>query len=577
VPRLTDEALDAALRAGRRMACKDEDLALVLAGLGERKLRLGLSALLGRRLVAGHALRRFVAAGGAHAAAEACAAARSRLAALLESSEGGANRFIGSGPVNHPAFRLLEADLRAVLDPGATVSRSTFDRLAEYFLTRGGQPRQRPAPSYKKADCPDAASWQRHSRVLAQLAPQVGDTLTVLERELNHAMARGVERLFRIARWHYRRALEAEASVDFTEGLARTLALLRQMDEFAQSRYRLEARYHHVLVDEFQDTSGAQWKLVSRLVESWGEGMGLAHDSPLQPSIFVVGDRKQSIYGFRDADVRMLRRARRYIGALRPDGRVRRSIARSFRSAPALLAFTNDLFGAMEKVEGRADSFRYGPADRFPVHLATSVPSSSDALGLLAAESSRDVAEGVAAEIDRLLATGEVRDRQTGMPRAARPGDFAILFRSRESHRDVELALEARGIPTYVYKGLGFFDADEVKDLVALLRFLADPASDLAAAAFLRSRFVRLSDVALRRLAPRFAAAVRGGDEAGETVAASLPAEDALVLRRLQGAVPDWLALVDRLPPAEVLDRVLDESAYAFELHGPRETRPART
>ncbi len=68
------------------------------------------------------------------------------------------------------------------------------------------------------------------------------------------------------------------------------------------------------------------------------------------------------------------------------------------------------------------------------------------------------------------------------------------------------------GLPSYVYKGLGFFDADEIKDLLALLWYLADPSSDLRAAAFLRSRFVRLSDEGLRRLAPGLAAALAAPD-----------------------------------------------------------------
>jgi len=92
--------------------------------------------------------------------------------------------------------------------------------------------------------------------------------------------------------------------------LERAIELLKDMDEFAESRLRLEARHRHVLVDEFQDTSRAQWELVRQLVKSWGEGFGAAADA-IPPSIFIVGDRKQSIYGFRDADVAMVDHARR--------------------------------------------------------------------------------------------------------------------------------------------------------------------------------------------------------------------------------------------------------------------------
>src|SRR3954452_5296637 len=117
--------------------------------------------------------------------------------------------------------------------------------------------------------------------------------------------------MYAIAEAEYRRTLDAHAALDFPDVLLRAVALLRQMEEFSQSRYRLESRYHHVLVDEFQDTSRAQWELISLLVASWGEGMGLA----TEPSIFVVGDRKQSIYRFRDAEVAVMDEAARFIDA----------------------------------------------------------------------------------------------------------------------------------------------------------------------------------------------------------------------------------------------------------------------
>src|SRR5499427_1877895 len=357
------------------------------------------------------------------------------------------------------------------------------------------------------------------------------------------------------------------------------------MDEFAESRLRLEARHRHVLVDEFQDTSRAQWELVRQLVKSWGEGFGAAADA-IAPSIFVVGDRKQSIYGFRDADVAIIDEAASFIQALRPDGSPRQAITVSFRSDPAILAFVNDLFTeiAQETAAPRRDGFRYTDDDRFPVdhrdpadgaHDLGSVrlqpdrdPADDDRVQFMAAATVREAADEVADEIVRLLAGTTIRDRTTGVRREAAAADVAILFRSRDSHRDFESALARRGVPTYVYKGLGFFDAEEVQDAVAILRYLADPLSNLRAAALLRSRIVRLSDTAVAALGSAGADALFSAAPHSATL--NLDAEDRRALEMLRAAVPRWLSWVDRLAPSELLDAVLHETAYAYELRGSR-------
>ena len=125
----------------------------------------------------------------------------------------------------------------------------------------------------------------------AELSPAIADAIRGFRRDLNVIMSRGVWRIYGVALSQYRQTLEARALLDFSGVLERAVGLLKDMDEFAQSRYKLEARYRHVLVDEFQDTSRAQWDLVAQLVRSWGEGFGAAADA-LPPSIFIVGDRK---------------------------------------------------------------------------------------------------------------------------------------------------------------------------------------------------------------------------------------------------------------------------------------------
>ncbi len=564
--RLMDETLDRALRICRAVARQDATVALVFAELGDYRLREGLRRLLDRRLVAGPILDRAVRPTPRELTPSRMAsAALERLSASLGSVEGGLARFLATGPTLHPRFQLMAGDIGRLLLPSAGVEdpdrevRLLIDAVDDYFFTRAGTLRKR-WPTYTAEHARDAAALKRHRAAATGVAERLHGDLVAFRRDLNAVLTRGVWRLFRIARDEYRRVLDEHAVVDFPEALERALHLLGQMGEFTRSRYLLEARYHHLLVDEFQDTSDAQWRLVWHLVQSWREGLGMSQDAPLPPTIFLVGDRKQSIYGFRDADARVLARAAVQIGQLRRDGTPARAIRQSFRAVPPLLAFINDLCVAIDKRPDRTDAFTYEERDRFPVPEVAGI--GDDALSIVVAATLENQAEQVAGEIARLLAEESVRDRQTGVMRQATPGDMAILFRTREGHQAFEAALDARGIPSYVYKGLGFFDADEVKDVFALLRYLANPSSDLRAAALLRSRLVRLSDEGLACLAPALAHAVVATSPADGL----LGEDDRRTLSLLRPAARSWLELADRLPPAELLDRVLAETAYAWEL-----------
>ncbi|HEV3214374.1 MAG TPA: UvrD-helicase domain-containing protein [Vicinamibacterales bacterium] len=575
VPRLMEEALDRALDIGRGLAKTDEYVRLLFAELREPRIREGLAGMINRRLVVEGALERALQAGPRDlTAAKACAQAFVRLRDVFAGLTGGMEAFLGSGPVLERRYEMFAADMRrlaagSVPDPG--LARSLLDRIKSHFLVEGKRPRQR-FTGYSAEDCRSKAAWKAHLEDIQRIAPGVADALTGFRRDLNAVLSRGVRRIYRIALEQYYATLDAHGVLDFPETLARAVILLSQMEEFARSRYRLEARYHHVLVDEFQDTSRAQWQLVALLIRSWGEGVGLSAHAPLEPTIFLVGDRKQSIYGFRDADVAVMKEAAAFVDRLRPEADTRRAISRSFRAVPQLLAFVNDVFADVERNRTRADAFEFDSQDRFPV--GEMPPASAPVLGIAAAPTVAGCADIVAAEIKRLLAAGEiVRDPETTHARPMSPRDVAILFRARDSHQEFERALERRQIPSYVYKGLGFFEADEIKDVVSLLRYLASPESNLRAAAFLRSRFVRLSDPALQALAPDIASVLAGFRP--PAAAEAFDEEDRLVLATARESMARWLSLVDRLPPAEILELALDETAYLFETRGPR-ARQAR-
>lgn len=563
--RFATEALDVTFRIARGLVTRQEPLRLLFTRVKPRTLRIALSRLLDSRHIAEPAIATFVRQKVARRSADDVA---SVFVERLRAAVSGQPALITDGPLGAPEFQWVAQDLVRITDNHGPIPVNDVPQLQRrferYFLTLKGEPRKR-LPSFAKAHhFASAGAKKRHDAAFGAVTPAIADAIEVLEREVDGLLALGLQTLLAIVIKEYQRLLDEHSVLDFAGMLDRAVALLSRQEEFARSRLKLQSRYHHLLVDEFQDTSRQQWRLIDLLVEAWGEGEGVV-DGPT--SIFIVGDRKQSIYRFRHAEVILLDEAARRISALRPGRRVRQSISTNFRAVAGLLAFVNTLSSSMEGDPDLDERFAYRDTDRFPVDgvddggRRDGVP----VLGVVAQSSMQAAAEAVAAEIAHILETVVVRAKD-GPPRRATPDDVAILFRARAGHQVFETALERRGIQTYVYKGLGFFDAPEVQDLQAVLRFLAQPDSDLRAAEFLRSRFVRLSDPALARLAPAIAAVLNGTRPVPE----GLPEADTRLLVRATTDVQRWIGMADRIPAGALVDVVMRESAYASELRGRR-------
>ncbi|MFN2371120.1 MAG: UvrD-helicase domain-containing protein, partial [Candidatus Krumholzibacteriia bacterium] len=250
--------------------------------------------------------------------------------------------------------------------------------------------------------------------------------------------------------------------------------------------FRLEDSLRHVLVDEFQDTNFNQRDILLPLVEEFLGG-GAGEDSA-RPTVFFVGDLKQSIYGFRGAEPGIFAGMSAHLVRFEQDVH---TLPTNFRSLPAVV----DGVGRLFRVEPLGSRLPAGEADHvqqlaFRVgegQVAVLAAYEDDADGGL---SGHQHAAAAAARLARSL------HDQDGYAWA----DILVLYRSRTGVSLYEQAFRAAGIP-FEPAGRGMLAASrEVQDVLALLRWLVWPEDDVALAAVLRSPIVRLSEDAFQRL-----------------------------------------------------------------------------
>ena len=282
------------------------------------------------------------------------------------------------------------------------------------------------------------------------------------------------------------------ALLDFDDLLHSARDLLARHEEVRTS---LAQRYKHVLVDEFQDTDPLQIEILWLLC---GDARKVYDGNPLTRSVrsgrlFLVGDPKQAIYRFRGADVNAYFAARTSIseGAFL-------EITSNFRSVKSILDFVNDRFKrALSEAAGQPGFTPLSPTveavDRRPAVAALDIPFDGEkptAAGLRDAE-----ADQVADLCNRLVGNIAVRDDNAPDKRRwCRFGDIALLAPAGTDLWRFEQALEDLAIPVSTQAGKGFFRRQEVHDLIALTRIVADARDSLALGALLRGPLVGLTD-----------------------------------------------------------------------------------
>lgn len=310
----------------------------------------------------------------------------------------------------------------------------------------------------------------------------------------------------------YRNRKTARGLLDFDDLIARARDLLSDASVAAWVLFRLDGGIDHVLVDEAQDTSPEQWRVIELLTAEFSAGEGTR---PGGRTLFVVGDKKQSIYSFQGADVAAFDEKQALFSAKFTAARQAFQtlpLEYSFRSSPAILNLVDAALSDLSpEALGATVSHRAcfpdlpGRVDLWPIIEAdeeTEEIAFEDPVDLIrASHPVAQLADRISAEIETLLTRGAQIPTRQG-PRPIHAGDILILVQSRSTlFNEIIRACKARGLPIAGADRLKLGEEMAVKDLVALLNFLATPEDDLSLAAVLRSPLFGVSEEALYTLA----------------------------------------------------------------------------
>jgi len=391
----------------------------------------------------------------------------------------------------------LRQELFDVSGAGVFVlSHSAFTTLSMAYR-RDGQPLKKSAWCQRLPQLSDSVSIER-IRDFAQFSSVGND-----EVQLRHALT--MLQMAETAASFYEAAKRERGGMDFDDMMVRARDLLRIPSIAADVRKSIR----YLMIDEFQDTNPLQYEVVKLLIPD----LDPTSTETSVPNLFLVGDAKQSIYGFRDADVRLFRQACSEIEAANsrkglPSGLI--TLRHSFRMAPPLARALNTVCESCFTVRSEFDV-------PYEALVASRDVSGTSGLGTMhVLFTKRDdksfslEAKHISNMICKLL-NGKVPTIH------ATPGDIAVLTRTSKIYADLSSSLRTAGVPFQVHGGRAFFSRPEVADLRALLVFSTDPDDDLALATLLRSPLCCWTDAEILLARQRASGTLLSGIEDGTT------------------------------------------------------------
>lgn len=432
-------------------------------------------------------------------------------------------------------------------------SVAAFEQLLAQFCDEKGEPKGNDHKRGKLLAAIERDLGDGGVTLFEAIAGALTTALWGLQRQSREGLVLALnEALFTVGAAYLERyqALKAERRVfDFSDLEWQAWRLLNNEEHAAYLQSRLDARYSHILLDEFQDTNPLQWSIVRAWLSAYGA-------EAAQPSVFIVGDPKQSIYRFRRAEPRVFAAATAMLAAQGADvlrtNQTRRNGTAIVDLLNASLA-ANPIYAPQTTLAGCPGTVWRLPLVQAAAPVAVAIDGFMlrDPLTMPRAEEedARRLEEG------RAVAAAIVEAMQA--IDSTRYSDVMLLVKKRTNLAAYESALREAGVPFLSDRRGGLLQSLEIGDLIALLGFLMTPGDNRALAHVLKSPIMDASDEDLIALAARTEASWWQRLQAMAETGAS----DAL--HRADALLQRWLAIAPRLPVHDLLDRILDEGDLA--------------
>jgi ATP-dependent helicase/nuclease subunit A len=384
------------------------------------------------------------------------------------------------------------------------------------------------------SDSRDGKAAAKHlgDEFLALLDGPIADVLRCW-REYRYPI---VMRVLQRAAIEFERERHAIGQLGFEDLLLLSARLLR---ENPGARDELGARFAHLLVDEFQDTDPIQAEVCFLLASSSEEGNDWRIVTPRPGSLFVVGDPKQSIYRFRRADIQTYEIVKQRLAAC---GAVL-ALTRNFRSVPAIGRVVNEYFSGVFPAEASAVQAAFSPMQTTQI----GAPNVDGVFHYFVRPESNK--KNAIIELDAAMVGSWIAERVGRGDRAA--GDFLVLTFTKDAIGAYARALAERNIAV-VTTGARLTQEHELRELIVVLRALADPENAIAVVAALEGLFFGVSPADLFDYGHRnFGITHR-------------PTDEQHVVGRALLVLHEWWMLTQRHPSDVVLDHILDDTGLLY-------------